>query len=485
VRPATTANLPSLSTPPRVEDAAVGKNAYAVQAKAYPASSRRYPFSPTFSQTVNPPAKAPARSSLKFGASNLASILLSPTSLQQLAIDTTGVYLPKLPLVRSKAQFFEETYLELIEDLAFYSTIPAAGYLFAKLFKKLFADKSPEISVETIGKSFAGDTAKASRKLLGLKGGVILAALGVALGFEYLIQHTKNIATDKIFHIQNFSAVAGLSQGTKHSQNEFRTSDVDPVEKAKRRIWQTGLFSASLVGLAFALPKLAVKSDAVEKVLRSGLKYLDFGKAKSFDLHKFAMSLIITSGVISYLDASRDSLERKETAFRLAVIVPYLILGKGLVGNGLAEAIERYIKVGQGSERKNIGAHLKQAGLSFKTGENPWKKFTSPGSFFEISTLGDAKEFYEKLGKSSLSKPVQEGIVKWHKALTNKWVSLPLVASALIAGIGINAIAYAQTRRRFTKQRQLEQTARQAQNPSVAIAPPAILKQQQVNPFTP
>lgn len=397
----------------------------------------------------------------KFGAGGFIGSFFTPTALEQFMVDNVGVYAPKMLTVRSKAQAFEETYLELIEDFAFYFAISGFGFGLANLFKKLYSKSNQNTPIDKIGTSFKGVTKNVPKELLGTKAGVLLGAISLAAGFEYLIQHTKNWATYKLFKINNFTAVAGLEK----ARLERKEGEDDSIKKARHRIKQVGGLTAGLLGFSFALPALVKHSPTVETQVRKAMQYVDFGAGKkAFDLSRFPLALIIASGVASYVDAARDKLERIETATRLAVVVPYLLFGKHIVGNVAASLIEKHKKVGTGNNRKTIEEHLKPLGLSYRTGAKPWQQFKTPGSFFELSTLqSDTEGFKKKIAASALSKDVQKDVVKWYNLLTNdmqqgttilktlgkQMKSLPLWVSAIIAGVGINVIAYKQTQNRF------------------------------------
>ena len=59
---------------------------------------------------------------------------LPPNAMDQFWHDTAGVYVPKIPTWRSHIQAFKDTFLEFVEDGAFYFSIPLMGPLLARAY---------------------------------------------------------------------------------------------------------------------------------------------------------------------------------------------------------------------------------------------------------------------------------------------------------------------------------------------------------------
>ncbi|HEY9745667.1 MAG TPA: hypothetical protein V6C99_05570 [Oculatellaceae cyanobacterium] len=371
--------------------------------------------------------------------------LFTPMALQQVGIDTGNVLVPKLPFVRSKTQLFEEIFLEVVEDLAFYLTIPIAGTLLAeRFFAKRFGHTPQEI-----GSRLGRKALEAPRNLIAAKAGVFLGAVSIAAGFEYLIQHVKNVITAKKFHTKNFTAVAGFEPG----RTQLQSGETDPVEKAKRRIWQTAVLTGAGLLSAVLAPKSIMKNDRVFATAKKLIQYLDFGKRPGnapFDLSGPILGLVIGSGVISYIDAARDNLERKETATRLLFVVPGLLFGKALASDLLAWGLERFGKVGTGTQRKTIQQHLAGTGISFTHG-NPLKKAMSPDTFMDFNVVDESGEaLFKKLKETGLPDEIQYGIMKKFNQINFPWSYL---VSAGIFGSGVCWLAFRQTKQRYEKQK--------------------------------
>lgn len=411
---------------------------------------------PTHQQSLGlPQRRPPEQPSLFVGQPAVASqpkfAGIGPDAFSQFISDTLGVWAPKMPFVRSKTQFFEDTFLEFVEDAAFYFTVPLAGqYLLAPVFHKILGLGKDKITQEAIGTSIRNVAEKglanpASTKLLAAKSGTLVGALALAAGFEYMIQHVKNVITARHFKTKNFSAVAGLEAAS----NEAQQGNVDPVEKAKRRGRQVGYAVAGLLAAAVALPFGILRSPKLAQTAGNVLKHIDFSGKSAFDLTKPILAVLIGTGVVSYLDAARDSLERKETATRLAFVVPYLLCGKELAGNLLAKFLENK-KVGTGAERFTIKDRVRFI--------NP--KLFQDASFLDFSMVKST--VFEEVQKLPIADNIKEAILKKHH---NIKVGSYLL-SAIAVGAGLCMLTNYQTRKRFQRQQEQQAQGKQQTPPA-------------------
>jgi hypothetical protein len=391
---------------------------------------------------------------------------LPPNATSQFLRDLLGVWVPKMPLTRSKTQFFEDAFLENIENVAFYFAIPLAAPLFGKAINKLHA---LNLSNTQIGSSWSElpQGAINNTKLIGAKMGTVLAVLSLAAGIEYMIQHAKNAVTARQFETKNFAAVAGLEAGKPITQ----AGEMDPVTKAKRRTWQVGALMAGTFALAAVMPRMVQRSKAVQAFSEKFLKVLHFGSNKAkdslFDLTKPMLALLAGIGAVSYIDASRDNLERKETGFRLMLVIPYMLFGKELAGNALAKFFENSkIELEEGGKTvfKKVKDILKehsstQTKLSFLNEGSLWQQFKNPETLMDLNkvkgSLAESMEQAAKEGGKKIPLKVKEAIFKKHGMIGIGSYLL----SAAVCGIGINWLAYRQTKERY----RLQQLQRQQQ----------------------
>ena len=428
--------------------------------------------------------------------------MITPESIKQFAQDVAGVWLPKAPvsLLRNaqpdengdstaknlnKIQFFEDTFLEFVEDGAFYFTIPVVGTMMGGLIAavqqkldKNFTHNGKVIGYKDIGKSWKDlgyanlAKAKVPAHLLGAKSGALIGAVGSAFAFEYMIQHWKNVITAKKFHTTNFTAVAGLEK----SRTNIAPGEDDPVAKASKRGKQVAALWATSLGVAVAAPwlfKQFVKEES--KKIPKVLQYFNFGSSgKSlYDTHKGFQALLVTVGMFSYLDAARDKLEFKEQATRLSVVIPYLLFGQAVAGNLLAKGLERVPffkdKSGERVNLKKLELDLLDKGGQNSTLKAMWQKSKKPETFFNLDLLKGKEDFGKAVdalvstnGVNKITAETAKSIKKLHGA-GMYWGSLAL--GAAVAGVGINLVAYHQTNQRHKKQQ--EEKVGDQPNPSV------------------
>lgn len=259
-------------------------------------------------------------------------------STQKFMQDTLSVWAPKALFTRSLAEFSEMSFLEFVESAFFYYS---PGILGKNVFQHAARKLNPgKVAPELISKSYGELVAKHGDKLnhvLPVKAATILAAVGTAGIFgEYSLSFAKNLLTETVFKKSRFSDIVGLSDGQKDSH------ELSPQgKKAVRRIGQTlGVLGGVLAGSAL-LARYGHASPALVKASEKLVKNFDFnfknvlnrhGKPDiAFDLGRKQLWSIIGLGVVSYLDAARDGLERKEVATRLAIVAPWLAVGDQVV----------------------------------------------------------------------------------------------------------------------------------------------------------
>ncbi|MBK8189474.1 MAG: hypothetical protein IPK79_03400 [Vampirovibrionales bacterium] len=398
--------------------------------------------------------------------------VFTKTAMTQFWGDTAGVWAPKMPTVRSWPQAFEETFLEFVEDLAFYFGLPAMGhYGLGKLFARrggVSSEAWQEVGAHT--RELEAKLGRAIPKsLVAAKAGALAGMLALAGGFEYLIQPVRNMITARVFGVKNFTAVAGLES----ARNFTAQDEQDPIEKGHRRLRQVGLTTAGLFVAALALPTLVKRSGAIEAGVRKLLRYVDFGghfhpdsgKLENvFDITKPLLAALVTTGVISYLDAARDSLERKETALRLGIVAPYLVFGQELIANAAAWFAQRRPLPGS-ADGARIGDRVAYLNKSWS---QMLRDAVTPTHFLNLNMVRSGEEIAQQLERLQASPktaltPTQVDAVQrgFQRIAPNKYMF-----SALVMSIGLNLSAYAVTRMRFNR--------RQQQNASVSRTfPPA------------
>jgi hypothetical protein len=232
--------------------------------------------------------------------------------------------LPKWLVSRSMLESGEFSFLEGAESSLLYFVLPLLGN---KAFQPLF-------------KSIA----KKDANHVGVKAATILSTFGVTLlGGEFMTHYVKNLITAKVFKKDRFSDVVNLSQGTMKSNEPSHV-----VKKCENRIKQCLLGCAGILGVSAILAKGSGKDkqDVISKSARFLVERLDFvrGKNGKLCLSPRQMRLYMALSIYAYLDSARDKLERVETASRLAVILPYLAFGQGLLVKGMLKNFPKYFE---------------------------------------------------------------------------------------------------------------------------------------------
>jgi hypothetical protein len=448
--------------------------------------------SPPPLKLAHPPA-AQARQP-RFGGSfiNFPPIALTPNSLSQFWTDTFGVGAPVALAASTRGwiNVFESIYLELIEDGAFYFTLPIVGPILGAGLANAFSGvkdwrKNKNLStlashLELTDKKGQADARrlvghpmrkiseeleklpldkKAKQEILervvSTKAGALIGTLGVAAGLEYMIQHTKNVVTAQGFKTKNFAAVAGLEESKAHTEEGL----TDPVKKAKKRGKQVGAFVLGSLATAFATPFILKNIGG----LRAAEKVMKVADCKpGFDISKPILALLIGTGVASYLDAARDPLEKKETGTRLCVVVPYLLFGKELAGYGITKFKEKFTKVilGQDKSGKEVKVPIRDV-LPLTTGD-PFKKMVNKESLLEFDVIKSAKEIVNDLSdKDDNNQKVKERLNKLGGFKLTDEIKAKLIAEhgklniysyllgALGCGLGMNLLIYKQTQARY------------------------------------
>jgi hypothetical protein len=431
---------------------------------------------------------------------------LPPNAMDQFWHDTAGVYVPKIPTWRSHIQAFKDTFLEFVEDGAFYFSIPLMGPLLARAYvdiqklEPMLKKHAISDSVRTDAKGTAlewlgtpyhilekniGDhihesgKAEVLAKIAKSKVGVLVGAVAFASGLEYSIQHTNNLLTAKFFHAKNFTATAGLEAPT----NEIRDGEVDVVARGKKRLKQVGLVTGALMIGSFVLPALLKGKgiDHAQKILR----YVDFSAQPNqkifYDLSKPLLALVIGTGIVSYLDAAQNDMERKEVAARLAIVAPYLLVGGELTRNGLAWLAQNKMIVQEGKkliigDGKNIPKFLKTIlghdkadgvlGLNFlKEGRNVKQSLTQPEHFLDMNFLKNDAAFQKMIDTAQKEGRLSaDNVRQINRAFDNIDAQSNFIK---IFGMGISTtlLTYAITRERFKAQKEKEFHEQKSKNP--------------------
>jgi hypothetical protein len=344
--------------------------------------------------------------------------------------DTLVALLPKALVSRSKVEFSESMFLELLESFIIYYSMPlVGGKLMKPLFQKLLTVGASEpLKAPLLTRSIRGlpsDLPQTQlRRLLSGKAAIILSTLGLTVaGGEYVVNYAKNILTARFFKKDRFSDVVNLSQGT------IRSNQPGQVEgKATQRIQQCLMVCAGIMGGALLLGRFGHKLP-LEKI-KGAIQKFDFNYSPKgkMGLSFSQMLLYMGLSVPAYLDAARDSLEQVEVASRLALVLPYLAFGH--------EALEKALKK---CVAKKDPALLNEQG-QVKT----------------LDTIAKTAMAEAKQALGSNAKPAQllkAAAQKMEKPLSakNMLFGVPLAVGVLVTGLGVGLLSRFWTAYRFQK----------------------------------
>lgn len=276
--------------------------------------------------------------------------------------DVSTSLVPKVVFSRSKADLFENSFLEISEETLIYF-VPAV--LGEKVARKLFSKNLPEKlkkDVATTGVELIQKGNKAVNKnVLPIKAAIALAAMAIPLT-EFSLNYIKNLMTLKVFKKSDFKNIASLEQGEEDKEHQAK------VEKsAKRHIGLAASLYAGCLGLAGLLATKGKNSRILQNisefVVAPGSKlFKKNNKAKNFFNKYFSMDfashegkLVLSKGQLTncvligglgYFGASSDRGKEnlKETATRFPLVAMYVITGSELVEQGFKKMLRKFGK---------------------------------------------------------------------------------------------------------------------------------------------
>lgn len=358
--------------------------------------------------------------------------------------DTLVALVPRAMISRSKAEGVEVGFLEVLESLLIYYSVPLLG---GKVFKRVMGQigaKNFDVKDLTRPLDQLAHVPKDQMKhLLPAKAALIISALTLTgVGGEYIINYAKNLVTAHYFKKDKFSDIVNLSQGEMPSNQE---SDI--VKRSKNRIYGTLAACGGLLTFALLLARFGHKLPKwiMNGPLKDGVKTFDFNfKNGAFGLTKQQMGSYMFLSIPAYLDSARDKLETMETASRLAIVLPYLLMGQDWLEKLIREKFPSITAdAGNGALRvKNLDELAKEAIEKAAA--------THQIDNFNISKLASLpKEALEEAARE-FQKPLQSKLTH---------VLLPLGIGVFGTGVGVGLLNQFWTKRRFQSQVQTNKQA--------------------------
>ena len=263
--------------------------------------------------------------------------------------DSVTGLLPKMIFARSKADFGENTFLELAESILVYYCPALFG---EKIFRKIYTKNLPKklkSMVSTPAVKLLKTPDNNNKKLLPVKAALALSGFIIPL-IEFTLNYLKNLITLKVFKQANFENIANLKVDKTEKPEHMQKVQKSAITNIKRAIMIYG----GCLGLSGLLllrgHKSKILQNLSELILAPGTKLFKNNKKKEEFFNKFfsidfdnnngklAMSRgqltsCVLVGGAGYFGAAKDRGKQNflETLFRYPIVGLYIIYGNELL----------------------------------------------------------------------------------------------------------------------------------------------------------
>ncbi len=289
----------------------------------------------------------------KFIAHNESASGLSTSRFIQ---DTTTQLVPKATFSRSKADLFENTFLETAESAVVYFLPQILG---EKIFRKLFSKKLNSKQKSLVGKSYEIIKNNPNKnKIIPIKAAIALTSLIIPI-LVFTLNYFKNLLTIKAFKQSDFVNIASLDK---------KEEDKNKINKVKQSAYKNLIraFIASALSVlgAILLAKKGSKSKKLmkfsefilspgDKISKNNKKIKDFinkyfcidytSENGKLNLSKGQLTSCVLIGGLGYFGASYDRGKENfvETLSRYPIVGLYVISGSELFENGFKRILKK------------------------------------------------------------------------------------------------------------------------------------------------
>ena len=289
----------------------------------------------------------------KFIAHNESASGLSTSRFIQ---DTTTQLVPKATFSRSKADLFENTFLETAESAVVYFLPQILG---EKIFRKLFSKKLNSKQKSLVGKSYEIIKNNPNKnKIIPIKAAIALTSLIIPI-LVFTLNYFKNLLTIKAFKQSDFVNIASLDK---------KEEDKNKINKVKNSAYKNLIraFIASALSVlgAILLAKKGSKSKKLmkfsefilspgDKISKNNKKIKDFinkyfcidytSENGKLNLSKGQLTSCVLIGGLGYFGASYDRGKENfvETFSRYPIVGLYVISGSELFENGFKRILKK------------------------------------------------------------------------------------------------------------------------------------------------
>ena len=289
----------------------------------------------------------------KFIAHNESASGLSTSRFIQ---DTATQLVPKVAFSRSKADLFENTFLETAESAVVYFLPQIFG---EKIFRTLFSKKLNPEQKKLIAQSYENLKNNPNKnKIIPIKAAIALTSLIIPI-LVFTLNYFKNLLTIKAFKQSDFVNIASL---------EKKEEDQSKLNKVKNSAYKnlTRAFVASLLSIlgAVLLAKKGNKSKKImdicefilspgDKIVKNSRKLkkiinkyfcIDYTSENGkLNLSKGQLTSCVLIGGLGYFGAAYDRGKENfiETLFRYPIVGLYVISGSELFENGFKRILKK------------------------------------------------------------------------------------------------------------------------------------------------
>ena len=289
----------------------------------------------------------------KFIAHNESASGLSTSRFIQ---DTTTQLIPKAAFSRSKADLFENTFLETAESAVVYFLPQILG---EKIFRKLFSKKLTSEQKELVAQSYEKlKKISTKNKIIPIKAAIALTSLIIPI-LVFTLNYFKNLLTIKAFKQSDFVNIASLDK---------KEEDKNKINKVKNSAYKNLIraFIASILSIlsAILLAKKGSKSKTImnisefilspgDKISKNNKNIKDFinkyfcidytSENGKLNLSKGQLTSCVLIGGLGYFGAAYDRGKENfiETLFRYPIVGLYVISGSELFENGFKRILKK------------------------------------------------------------------------------------------------------------------------------------------------
>ncbi len=268
---------------------------------------------------------------------------------------------PKVPFVRSSADFGDMSVQEFGENIAVYYGPKILG---EKLFRKLYSkklDANLKKMISTPAEQLLQSNVKSEdmKQLIPTKAAIAISTLAIPL-FIYALSYLKNLLTMKVFKQANFNNIANLNKDKKESaehQSKVRESAQKHIKLAG------GLFAGCLALSALLVTKgknsksLHSLSEGIlapgNKIFKNNVKKAaTFNKYFSIDfrdnkgqlgLSRGQLTACVVAGFFGYTGSANDRGKQNllEVLYRYPLVGFYVITGSEMFEKGFKAILHK------------------------------------------------------------------------------------------------------------------------------------------------